>query len=325
MHSHLRTLALLNALLVLSATPLVRAQGMTKGHPLEAFAPDLKTGDYVWHPEISPAGPVVVLISLSRQILYVYRNGIRIGRSTVSSGKEGHRTPTGVFTILEKQVRHVSTIFRGASMPYMERLTWGGVAMHGGNLPGYPASHACVRLPIEFARKLYSVTGLGTTVIVTDGESASGATSAPGLLFAATSQDGSSDGREVWEPEKAPKGPVSIIVSSADSTVCIYRNGVMIGRAGISGTKRFKGAHAYSALSVVDADGKRSWLPTMNVGGRAPNVGAIMKRSAVNPEFLARVRTLIIPGTTLILTDAPLSPNLRGAAECNILTAASLP
>jgi hypothetical protein len=156
---------------------------VTKGIEQKPFVPELKAGDYIWKPEISPAGPVVMIVSLPEQTLYVYRNGVRIGRSTISSGKPGHRTPTGVFTILEKNVNHTSSMYKGASMPYMERLTWGGVAVHAGNLPGYPASHGCVRLPLDFAEKLYTVTSKGTTVIVTDGKAAPSTTSRPGLLF----------------------------------------------------------------------------------------------------------------------------------------------
>src|SRR6202012_2324209 len=131
-------------------------------------------------PDISPAGPVIVLVSLPDQVLYVYRNGVRIGRSTVSTGTKGHRTPTGGFTILQKKVDHESSIYKGAKMPHMQRLTWTGIAMHAGNLPGYPASHGCVRLPEDFAQKLYSVTTLGTSVIITDDKFAPGETAEPG-------------------------------------------------------------------------------------------------------------------------------------------------
>src|SRR5258708_40078446 len=72
----------------------------------------------------------------------------------------------GVFTVLQKKVRHTSTIYKGAQMPHMQRLTWSGIAMHAGHLPGYPASAGCVRMPVDFAAKLYSVTNLGTTVII---------------------------------------------------------------------------------------------------------------------------------------------------------------
>ena len=101
----------------------------------------LKPGQYEWHPERSPSGPLLVVVSVDDQMAYVYRNGVQIARSTVSTGKAGHDTPTGVFTILQRNVDHESSIYKGAKMPYMQRLTWGGIAMHAGNLPGYPASH----------------------------------------------------------------------------------------------------------------------------------------------------------------------------------------
>ena len=112
------------------------------------FKPDLKPGEYVWHPQVSPAVPVVIIVSLPDQVMYVSRNGVRIGRSTVSTGAKGHRTPTGVFTVLQKKVQHESNIYRGAKMPHMQRLTWSGIAMHAGQFPGYPASHRCVRLSV---------------------------------------------------------------------------------------------------------------------------------------------------------------------------------
>src|SRR5262245_7488559 len=98
----------------------------TKGRKVAPFPREFKPGDYVWHPEISPAGPVVILVSLPGQVLYVFRNGVRIGRSTVSTGSKRHRTPTGVFTVLQKKVDHESSIYKGAKMPHMQRLTWGG-------------------------------------------------------------------------------------------------------------------------------------------------------------------------------------------------------
>jgi hypothetical protein len=99
-------IAIAVALAALSMTSTGCAQAHTKGRQVAPLTSVLKPGDYVWHPEVSPAGPVVILVSLPDQLLYVYRNGVRIGRSTVSSGKPGKRTPTGVFTVLQKKVRH---------------------------------------------------------------------------------------------------------------------------------------------------------------------------------------------------------------------------
>ena len=310
--------------LVLAASP-ASAEGITKGEPVAPFTPQIKPGEYVWKPEISPAGPVVIIVSLAEQKLYVYRNGVRIGRSTISSGKPGHRTPTGVFTILQKNVKHISTIYKGASMPYMERLTWGGVALHAGNLPGYPAAHGCVRLPLDFARELYTVTSNGTSVIVTDQKSAPGSTSEPGLLFAATPGEVAPQGGVIWKPEKAPAGPVSVIVSGADGAAYVYRNGIEIGRAPVGGVRGFTGSYVYSALANVDADGRRDWLSTASVGGRAPNLKDLVKQARVDQQFLANIRALISPGSTLILTDMPVSVSTRSGSGFSILTTAETP
>jgi hypothetical protein len=182
-------------------------QAHTKGRATAPFTSGLKPGDYAWHPELSPAGPVVILVSLPDQILYVYRNGIRIAHSTVSSGKPGKTTPTGVFTVLQKKVSHTSSIYKGAQMPHMQRLTWTGIALHAGHLPGYPASAGCVRMPVDFAARLYSVTGIGTTVIIADNKSAPKHTVRPGLLFSGKTGTPPAGGF-IWAPEKSPKGPV---------------------------------------------------------------------------------------------------------------------
>ena len=304
---------------LLAASVTDAAPGHTKGRAVKPFTSELKPGDYVWHPEVSPAGPVVVFVSLPDQVVYVYRNGVRIGRSTVSTGKPGKTTPTGVFTVLQKKVDHESSIYKGAKMPHMQRLTWTGIALHAGHLPGYPASAGCVRLPVDFAAKLYTVTTLGTTVIIADNRSAPSQSTQPGLLFSGKTGATQATGF-VWAPEKAPKGPVSIIVSGLDRVAYIYRNGVEIGRAPVGGLERLSGSYAYSALATVDAGGRRDWISIASSGGRAPNLKDLAHRVAVAPDFLANVRALITPGTTLVLTDAPVNARTRSARGFNILT-----
>lgn len=106
-------------------------------------------------------------VNLRTQRAYVYRAGKLIGRTAISSGKPGYRTPTGTFTVLEKQKVHHSNKYDNAPMPYMQRLTWYGLALHGGHVPGYPASHGCVRLPVAFARWLYNEPTMGMVVVIT--------------------------------------------------------------------------------------------------------------------------------------------------------------
>jgi L,D-transpeptidase catalytic domain len=304
---------------LLAASVTDAAPGHTKGRAVKPFTSELKPGDYVWHPEVSPAGPVVVFVSLPDQVVYVYRNGVRIGRSTVSTGKSGKATPTGVFTVLQKKVDHESSIYKGAKMPHMQRLTWTGIALHAGHLPGYPASAGCVRLPVDFAAKLYTVTTLGTTVIIADNRSAPSQSTQPGLLFSGKTGATQATGF-VWDPEKAPKGPVSIIVSGLDRVVYIYRNGVEIGRAPVGGLERLSGSYAYSALATVDAGGRRDWISIASSGGRVPNLKELAHRVTIAPDFLANVRALITPGTTLVLTDTPVNARTRSARGFNILT-----
>ena len=143
----------------------------------------LKPGEYVWRPEVSPRGPVVIVVSLPEQLVHVYRNGVTIGVSTCSTGKPGHSTPTGVFTILQKREEHYSSTYNNAPMPNMQRLTWQGIALHAGNLPGYPASHGCVRLPVSFSKLLFSVTQLSTPVIIADQKTTYGSVVRPDLIL----------------------------------------------------------------------------------------------------------------------------------------------
>jgi lipoprotein-anchoring transpeptidase ErfK/SrfK len=112
------------------------------------------------------AGPIVINVSLSRQRLVAYDATGRIAESPVSSGRVGYSTPMGVFSVVEKNRVHHSNLYQGAPMPNMQRLTWSGVAMHAGALPGYPASHGCIRLPHGFSKKLFGMTKMGTRVIV---------------------------------------------------------------------------------------------------------------------------------------------------------------
>jgi lipoprotein-anchoring transpeptidase ErfK/SrfK len=129
----------------------------------------LRPGQYRWHPEAAPAdGPLSIVVSLPLQRAYVFRGGVLIGLSTISTGQPGYDTPVGRFTILQKRVEHRSNLYDDAPMPFMQRLTWDGVALHAGQISGTPESHGCIRLPRVFARNLYGITALGTTVVVID-------------------------------------------------------------------------------------------------------------------------------------------------------------
>lgn len=127
----------------------------------------LPAGKFEWANDNS-TGRIRVVVDISSQMAYVYRGGTVIGISSVSTGKSGKETPVGIFPILQKHEKHRSSTYNNAPMPYMLRLTWDGVALHAGHNPGYAASHGCVRLPTEFAAKLFAIVSTGDEVDIED-------------------------------------------------------------------------------------------------------------------------------------------------------------
>lgn len=118
-------------------------------------------------PPQKTSGPLIVAVSIGSQHVTVYDDGTPVASAPISTGMKGHPTPLGVFSIIQKQKWHESNLYSNAPMPFMERITWSGVALHAGVLPGYPASHGCIRLPHDFAVRLYGMTRIGARVIVT--------------------------------------------------------------------------------------------------------------------------------------------------------------
>jgi hypothetical protein len=288
--------------------PEVRA--IEKGTEQAPQTQQLQPGDFVWQPEISADGPVVITVDLSQQLLQVYRNGIEIGRCFVSAGVPSHETPTGIFTILEKNVTHHSNKYHEASMPFMERLTWGGLAIHAGNVPGHPESHGCVHVPMAFAKKLFAITVKGTTVLITGGGATGGPEAKPDLGFATTAgtHPPPAGAPFAWHPEASPSGPLSVVYSSADHQLTIYRSGMEIGQARTGGASPSVGDRVYSAQSQTNPAGFHDWklLGSLD-SSAAPDATMLLQQLEIPPAFLDDMRQTVTPGTTLVLTDQPVN------------------
>jgi L,D-transpeptidase catalytic domain len=323
----LKILAL--SLALLSTAQAVKQPSFhTKGTPTGKPTGPLNPGEYWWKPQLSPSGPLMVLVSVPEQTMHVYRNGILIGRSTVSTGSKGHATPGGVFSILEKKQEHYSKKYDNAPMPNMQRLTWTGIAMHSGNLPGYPASHGCIRMPFDFSQLLFSETSKGGTVVVGDGKTpVPHLASNPGLMLAPKDftpemlRPLANNGYD-WNPERSSSGPITIVVSAADRALYVYRNGNPIGRAAveIDGSGSL-GDHVYSLLegtterqsSLAPGRAARRWMSVTSRGRSVP-AEKIAARLRINPEFAQKVYDTIEPGTTVIITDQPVVRSRGNAA-----------
>lgn len=269
----------------------------------------LRAGEYLWAPEIAPQGPMLLIVNLKTQRAILYRNGVPIGASTVSTGRSGHRTPTGIFTILQKQIVHHSSKYDSAPMPYMERLTWYGVALHAGHLPGYPASHGCIRMPAGFAKLLYRMTSLGMTVVIGDVAASPRVAPTPRLVSGSDGEDG--DGAVVWTPEKSPTGPVSIVVSAADRRALILRDGVIIGSGPVTIDGKIAGTFAY-ALKSIGPDGQH-WV-RFELSAKTTNDASVpsseWQRYRAPEAFRKQVAAIVEPGMTIVVTP----DSLRSAA-----------
>jgi hypothetical protein len=310
---------LLPLLALALATPAATQQApVTEPGAIERMKP----GEYLWAPQIAPAGPVTMIVSLKTQRAYVYRNGVPIGVTTVSSGKPGHATPTGVFTILQKQVDHKSNIYNNAPMPYMQRLTWDGIALHAGALPGYPASHGCVRLPLAFAKLLYGVTQLGLTVVITNEGLVPEVAPAANPLTPPPADHHQNPTNYSWTPERAPSGPVSIIVSGRDRRMVVLRNGKQIGAAPLVLDMPITATQAFN-LRAIDAAGAH-WTRLPLPDGAANATGELSEdertKGHVPDAFRQKLEEILTPGATMLVTRETLATSGTGSKLSVLVT-----
>ncbi|MDV3256896.1 MAG: L,D-transpeptidase family protein [Sphingomonas sp.] len=304
-------------LLILVMMPLGAASASPRvdlgGRAVLEVAQTLKTGEFIWAPERSPTGPALLVVNLDTQRAILFRNGVPIAASTMSSGRPGYETPTGVFTILQKRVEHYSRTYDNAPMPYMQRLTWKGVAIHAGHLPGYAASHGCIRLPKEFARLLYGATKLGMTVVITRLPARLDRTDELPLFVRLPADRDITDASFDWHPERASRGIASVIVSIADQRAIVLRNGEIIGSAPVRVEAPADMAFAY-LLHRWNDDG-RQWLKLQldgKSGGMELSPGEA-SRFRFPEGFRKAVLEVLRPGSIIVVTPEPLRSGNAGA------------
>lgn len=294
----------------------------------------LKPGQFTWHPERSPAGPLTVIVSIPQQLVHVYRNGIRMAVSTCSTGRPGHATPTGVFVVLQKDRNHHSSTYNNAPMPNMNRLTWSGIALHAGDLPGYPASHGCVRLPMAFSADLFGVTHLGTPVIIAGAASDPWELTHPGLVLGGYADTEFEKIEATLSGKKAPQDwtdaeaqpIVSLLASGADKKAMLLRNDEIIAETDltVSGTDPI-GEHVLM-LQGPDGDAKgMHWAVVTHMaddGPLAPPPDELIKRLTVaDQSFTQTLSENMHPGMIAVLTDLPLTPDSRSSRDFVIMNA----
>ncbi|NEV64626.1 L,D-transpeptidase [Thiorhodococcus minor] len=299
---------------------------------------DLEPGQFTWHPERSPKGAVAVVVSLEQQLAHVYRNGTRIAVSTCSTGKPGHETPTGVFTVLQKDKHHHSSTYNNAPMPNMNRLTWDGIALHAGRLPGYPASHGCVRLPMAFSERLWTVTHVGTPVIIAGSHTDPWEMTHPGMVlgaYAAEELEDAVDGLEGkrhpadWTREQDGYPITTVVASTADRTIDLLENSRVVaqGRLSVKGDAASVGSHVF-ILKGLHAGGRGlSWhaishheRADRSLAARSSAEDPLVASLKADAAFQRALKQHMHPGMVMILTDMPLHPDRRSGEDFVILS-----
>ena len=294
----------------------------------------------------------MIVVDLDAQAALVYRNGVEIGKTPVSTGKPGHRTPTGIFQILNKDADHHSSTYNNASMPFSERLTWSGIALHAGGLPGYPSSHGCVHLPYSFAKKLFEVTHKGTTVVITQKGHAPHNGTEPATALLGLEEEAIADGEldvlddsVTWKPELSPEGSVTMFISGKHEKVEVFRGGVLIGSAPLElNDPSFKMPTAVMLLledKVEESEGKGTKKPdssavlvnpeppathwaTLSTSGKedASKLAAAIKSNLILPlGFAQRLHQLTGPGMLVVTTPEEMTVETRTDGDFHVVSA----
>jgi hypothetical protein len=274
----------------------------------------LKGGQFIWNADAAPDGAVVALVSIPKQKLYLYRNGVLIGASSVSTGKRGHETPAGIFSVLEKDRNHHSRNYDNAPMPFANRLTWDGVALHAGHVTGAPTSHGCVRLPAQFARQLYGISTRGMTVIISGYQSQIFRLAHPVAVLPADSNlinlpDLTATEAFRWQPEMAQEGSVSIVINKAEQQLLAYRNGIEIGRAKITlpPTEKNLGTRSFilQASSGTDSTSflNHHWTAIDSNEDNTALNSDFFAQLNVPADFVTALDSILTTGSTLLIAD----------------------
>lgn len=277
---------------------------------------------YFWHPEIAPLGPRVIVVSLKQQRIFVYGNGTLIGSAPVSSGKPGYDTPPGVYRILQKQREHYSNRYDNAPMPFMQRLSWDGVALHSGVVPDHPASHGCIRLPPVFAQQLFAATRAGDVVVVAGNGTAPVDQLYPAVVapINLSGQPMLLDGQDASALAVLDKSPLNIVVSIHDLRVYVLQNGLLLASSPITVDANY--AFSGTVLYVLDPSKANTspavhhWSAYRVAGdGPVPDASDVAQHVRAPEVFGTPLRQALQPGAAVLVTDKPGRSDVANEGE----------
>ena len=317
----------------------------------------------------TPKGPLQVVVSIGGQRVTLYNDGVRVAQGPVATGMRGYATPTGVFSVIQKDRYHRSNLYSNAPMPYMQRITWSGVALHEGPLPGHPASHGCIRLSHDFASRLWLITKLGVRVIVARNDvipidfahphlfvpkakpwepqgAGSEAEASAQFVTATTSPTATSPGMVV--PMKRT-GHVAVFVSRKEKKIFVRQGFAPLFEMPviIDDPDLPLGTHVFTAMGVTNNGTSMRWN-VMTMPGEEPPIAEpsgrkktgkhailtpkpfeakatttpqqALDRIHIPQEAIDRIGELLIPGSSLVVSDQGLGPETGTGTDFIVVT-----
>jgi hypothetical protein len=304
-------------------------------------------------------GPMTIVISLDKQQLTLYANGHEIARSRVSTGTKANPTPTGVFSVIEKDRWHWSNLYDSAPMHFMHRITWSGLALHQGIVPNYPASHGCIRLPEAFVSQLFGVSKLGARVIITRGEATpvdishaklfvpaekpmimSRLNPAPLSTASLDAADNTlkmaqlvgfkslaqtaTDAPAATAPDAGLKpGPISVFISRKEGKLFVRKGFTPVFETPITIDRATEslGTHVFTALSVEEQKVRWNVVSVPSKAGEATlSAAAALDRITIPQDAQERIASLMSTGASLIVSDQGLGPETGKGTDFIVLT-----
>jgi len=320
----------------------------------------------------TPKGPLQVVVSIGGQRVTLYDNGVRVAQGPVATGMPGYATPMGVFSVIQKDRYHRSNLYSNAPMPYMQRITWSGVALHEGPLPGHPASHGCIRLSHDFASRLWLITKLGVRVIVARndvvpvdfahphlfvpkpkpleaqvaGSEAKPAEIIKSIQFVAATTNRSATSPEMVVPTKRT-GHVAVFVSRKDKKIFVRQGFAPLFDmpVTIDDPDLPLGTHVFTAMEVTNNGTGMRWN-VMTMPGEQPRIAEpsgrkktgkqaipapvevkatttpqqALDRIHISQEAIDRIGELLIPGSSLVVSDQGLGPETGRGTDFIVVT-----
>src|SRR4029077_5448141 len=290
----------------------------------------------------APKSSLQIIISIAEQRVFLYDNGTLIARSSVSTGTLGHPTPLGVFSVISKQRWHRSNIYSAAPMPYMQRITWSGIALHAGVVPGHPASHGCIRLKNDFAIRLWHLTKRGTRVIIAHDDVQPVDITNPHLFKpkavhgSLVSNAESPEATSLQVPSSAPAGgaskkvvPISVFVSRKLSKLFVRQGFATLFDVAvkIENPEEPLGTHVFTAMEFQSEGAAIRWtvvsipeeFPRMSEGATkereapvkqtalsvpsADKANAALNRIEIPQDTIERISELLTSASSLIISD----------------------